>query len=62
MSETALSELVSALHAQGFATYETEMGGPGVGVLVRPSDTAAAWPPAGSAASWAEAAGTWVFA
>lgn len=63
LSNAALSELVGALHAQGFATYETEMGGPGVGVLVRPCDTdAVAWPPSGAVASWAEAAGTWVYA
>ncbi|WFD21985.1 cysteine-S-conjugate beta-lyase [Malassezia equina] len=62
MSETALHELVKALHAQGFATYETEMGGPGVGVLVRPYD-ASAWPPLDAPiASWAETAGTWVYA
>ena len=33
MSEAALQQLKAALEQQGFACYETTVGGPGVGIL-----------------------------
>ncbi|WFD25713.1 cysteine-S-conjugate beta-lyase [Malassezia nana] len=63
-SEAQLRDMLDSLHAQGFATYDTDMGGPGVGVLVRDAEDAptngAAAP--GSIAAWVEVPGTWVYA
>lgn len=58
-SENAVHGLSSALHEQGFTTYETQVGGPGVGVLVHPNENAAEL---GCDAAWADSCGAWVYA
>lgn len=59
-----LQDLATALASDGFQSYETEVGGPGVGILVHPAPTPPALPLLTQLgdAGWAEAAGTWIYA
>lgn len=59
MSDAAIEELMLAMHEQGFLTYETQVGGPGIGVLVHPNEHALNL---GADATWAERCGTWIYA
>lgn len=73
LDSAELDALCAELHALGFATYETKVGGPGLGVLVQPgtpasdvsveqSNAALAHVASTDLAAWAHAAGTWAFA
>ncbi|PKI85840.1 cysteine-S-conjugate beta-lyase [Malassezia vespertilionis] len=68
LSADELNVLLQTLATHGFTTYETSVGGPGMGVLVHPSSHsalhAAQWAdaPADQLATWASASGTWAFA
>ena len=59
MSDAAIEELVLAMREQDFLTYETQVGGPGIGVLVHPNEHATNL---GADATWAEQCGTWIYA
>ncbi|KAL4399877.1 cystathionine beta-lyase [Malassezia pachydermatis] len=64
LSEKDVHSLTDTLHARGFATYETEVGGNGVGLLVHPSDTAPDLEALQTTDShaWDQASGTWIYA
>ena len=59
MSDASIEELTLAMREQGFLTYETQVGGPGIGVLVHPNEHASTF---GADATWAERCGTWIYA
>ena len=59
VDESTVQQLTHAMRAQGFTTYETQVGGPGVGVLVHPNEYASTL---GTDAAWANNAGIWVYA
>lgn len=60
----ATQSLLASLQGQGWATYATEVGGAGMGVLVHGGQHAEAMDglPVGQLASWAASAGSWAFA
>lgn len=68
VSAAQMDALLQSLATHGFTTYETEVGGPGLGVLAHPSPDGTAQAhqfietPASQLAAWASAAGTWAYA
>ncbi|WFC93510.1 cysteine-S-conjugate beta-lyase [Malassezia brasiliensis] len=68
MSSAQMDALLQSLATHGFTTYETEVGGPGLGVLAQPAPDGTAQAhqfiemPAPQLAAWASASGTWAFA
>lgn len=67
MSEAQTDSLVQSLATYGFSSYETKVGGPGLGLLVQPSPESGAQAtyflhtPTDQLAAWAEASGTWAY-